>query len=256
MFRRNRLGLVRVITAAAAGLLVVAARPAAQQAPLPTAREVVDRGIEAAGGVAAFKKIQSMRGRGTWTATAQQMTGDVELYAARPNKAVLRVTIAGLGKIEEGFDGKVAWSIDPVTGPSVLKGQELVQRAEDAWFDAALHEPSQVKSITIVGRDTFDGRAAYRLKVLMASGNERTEYYDVETRLQIGHEAVHDTPMGKIPGTAMFRNYQSYGAVKLPSKIVERALGFEHEITFTSYEFDTVPASAFELPAVIKAMIK
>jgi hypothetical protein len=37
---------------------------------------------------------------------------------------------------------------------------------------------------------------------------------------------------------------------------VQRLLGIEQVVTFTWYEFDTVPATAFDLPAVIKALIK
>jgi hypothetical protein len=38
--------------------------------------------------------------------------------------------------------------------------------------------------------------------------------------------------------------------------IVQSAMGFDQVIRFTSYEYDVVPPSAFELPPAIKALIK
>ena len=62
--------------------------------------------------------------------------------------------------------------------------------------------------------------------------------------------------MGAVPTTTTFRDYQKFGTLMYPTKVVQSLLGIEQVVTFTSYEFDTVPASAFALPAVIKALIK
>lgn len=256
MIRQGRRDPVQLACLTAALALLSVAEPRAQQSPLPGAREVVDRCVQASGGAAAFKAVRSIHGRGKLSISAQNMTGDIEMMAARPNKMITRVTVSGIGRLEEGFDGKIGWSLDPVNGPALVTGRALIERADEAWFDAPLHASGFVREMTMVGREDFDKKAAYRIKVVLASGTEQFELFDVETGLQIGLEATRDTPFGSAPTTTIYRDYQKYGSLQLPSMQVQRILGIEQVVTFTSYEFNVVPAGAFDLPAVIKAIAK
>jgi hypothetical protein len=257
MFRRSRRGLVPVIFFALATVLIaLPIRPQAAQDPLPTARALVDRAVEAAGGAAALKAVKSIRMKGTVSIPDQNMSGDIEVLSARPNKVIMRATITGFGEIEEGFDGKVGWSINPLTGPSLVSGKALDQRAEESWFDAPLHAPDHVREMTVIGRETFDQRPAYRVKVVTASGEEQTEFFDVESGQQIGAEATHETPMGPAPTRTMFRDFKKFGAMTMPATQVERIMGLEQVVIASSVEFNVVPATAFDLPPRIKALIK
>jgi len=256
MFRRRVRAPLLVACLAAAVVNLSAASARLGQEALPTPREVVDRGLQAAGGAAAFKAVRSMRGRGKLSIPSQNMTGDLETVMSRPNKSLTRLTVPGVGKIEEGFDGKVAWSIDPMSGPSLVTGRALKERADEAWFDAPLHAADFVREMTMVGREDFDKRPAYRIKVTLVSGSEQFELFDAETGLQIGLEATRDTPFGNAPTTTIFRDYQKYGALQMPNTQVQRILGIEQIVTFSSYEFNVVSNSAFDLPAVIKALVK
>ena len=226
------------------------------QTSLPTAREVIDKYVKATGGALAFKSVNSMRARGTFTITGQQMTGSLEMMAARPNKLLTRITVAGIGPLEEGYDGKVGWSIDPFNGPALTTGRGLSERADEAWFDGPLHGPEFVKEMTVVGREEFDGRQVYRVKVISLRGTEQIEFFEVESGLQAGIEATRDTPMGTMPTTTMFRDFQRFGQLTFPSKVVQRLLGQEQTVLFSAYEYDNVPPATFDLPTVIKALIK
>jgi len=62
--------------------------------------------------------------------------------------------------------------------------------------------------------------------------------------------------MGSMPTREAFRNFRKYGALMMPSEESASTLGIEQIVTITSYEFNTVPASAFALPPQIKALIK
>ena len=228
-----------------------------EKAPaLPSARELVDRFVKATGGTAAFKSISSMRARGTFTVTGQQHSGEVEMMAARPNKLLTRITITGLGKIEEGFDGKVGWSLDPFRGPALVTGRGLEERADEAWFDAPLHGTEHVKEMTVVGREEMAGRPVYRLKVVTRRGSDQFEFFDADTGLQIGMEATRDTPFGSVPTTTIYRDYQRFGLLTFPAKVIHRVLGQEQVFSFSLYEFNVVPPSTFELPPAIKALVK
>ena len=85
---------------------------------------------------------------------------------------------------------------------------------------------------------------------------EQFELFDENTGLQAGIEATRETPMGIMPTITMFRDYQRFGQLTFPSKVVQRILGQEQIFTFTLYEFNSVPATLFDLPPAIKALIK
>jgi hypothetical protein len=257
MFRRETGRRVRIGAAiAVAAIAAWTAAPVARQIDIPPAASIIARHVEAIGGEAAFKAIQSYRATGTISIPSQQITGKFEVFGARPSKGLVRASIPGIGESEDGYDGKIGWSIDPVNGPSVLSGRELLERADDAWFDATLYGKEHVKAITVLGRETFDRRPAYKLKVVKNSGIESTEFFDVETGLQLGEEAVRETPFGAVPTTSLFRDYKEFAGIRFASTHVQRILGIEQVITISTYEFNKVPASTFDLPAVIKAIIK
>jgi hypothetical protein len=228
--------------------------PAAAQDALPVARDVVQRHVDAIGGAAAYASVQSMRFRGRFEIPAQKIAGDVEVLAARPAKFLLRVSVPGVGRIDNGFDGKVAWSLSPFAGPEVFSGRQLAETADDAWFDGPLHASDRVREMTTVARTEFDGRPAFKVRVVFVSGNEQMEFFDTSTGFQIGSESARATPQGVVQTVNILRDYKSFGPLKHASTFVQRALGFDQVITLTSCEYNTVADSAFELPAEIKAL--
>lgn len=223
---------------------------------MPSAKDIVARHVEAIGGEAAQRKMHSVRSRGTVTMVAQGISGEIDMYAARPNKSLLRVRIEGVGTFEDGFDGKIGWSLNAIEGPSLVTDRALKERADDSWFDAVLHGSDHVREITVLGRDTFDGRPAFKLKVVSVAGTEQVEYFDEERGYQIGYEASRATPLGIVPVTNVMRDYKAYGGLHMPTTLVQRTLGFEQILTVTEVEIDGVPPGTFDLPPAIKALIK
>jgi hypothetical protein len=233
---------------------VGASRVAVQQS-LPTGRQIIDRHVAAIGGEAAYRAVRSVQARGRLEIPAQKIVGDLELYSARPARLLYRVTVAGVGRIENGYDGQVGWSLNPISGPELLTGRQLSEAADDAWFDATLHTSDHVREVTTLSREVFDGKAAYKVKVVLRSGNEQIEYFDVESGLQIGSESARTTPQGVVPTVNILRDYRKLGPVLQATTFVQRALGFEQILTITSCEYDTVPDSVFETPPAIRALL-
>ena len=227
----------------------------APAAPLAPAREVVSRYVAAIGGADAFKAVRSIAARGRFEIGGVGLGGDFSIALARPNRFALRLNLGGLGTIEQVFDGAVGWTVNPASGPEVLAGRELTEAADEAWFDRTLYEPGRLQSLTTVERVTFDGRAAYKLKVVLKSGTESFEYFDVETGFLIGSESNRATPQGIIPTTTILRDYRRYGSLVQPTVLVQRALGVEQVLTVSSYEYDAVPDSAFSRPPEIAALL-
>jgi hypothetical protein len=257
MFRRPALGLVRIVPAAVAVLVFAQTTlPATQDAQMPPGREILAKHVKAIGGEAPYKAVKSIRASGRFEMPAQQISGDFVMLAARPNKQRVKVTVSGIGEIESGYDGKVGWRVDPMQGPALLADKELSEAADDAWFDGALYGSDFVAEATTVGKITFEGQEAYKVKLVLKSKNERFEFFDVKTGLQIGSESTRATPQGMMPVTGVLRDYRKFGALMLPGSLVQKLMGIEQVVNVNSYEFDNVPAEAFDLPPAIKALIK
>jgi hypothetical protein len=247
-----------LLTVLAAGLVAIAPGAGAAQdvpQPLPTGRELVARHVAALGGEQAFRSMSSILARGRWEIPAQRISGALELQSARPAKLLYRVTVPGIGRIESGYDGRVGWSISPISGPELMTGRQLSETADEAWFDGALHLGDHVRELTTIALETFDNKPAYRVRVVFRSGNEQFEFFDAASGLQIGTEAVRTTSQGNVPTVNILRDYRRFGAMLQATTVVQRALGFEQVVTITSCEYDTVSPDVFEPPAEVKALI-
>ena len=141
-------------------------------------------------------------------------------------------------------------------GPALLTGKELSEASDDAWFDGALYGSDFVAEATTVGKVTFEGQEAYKVKLVLKSKNERFEFFDVKTGLQIGSESTRATPQGMMPITGVLRDYRKFGTLTMPGSLVQKLMGIEQVVNVNSYEYDNVPADAFDPPPAIKALIK
>ncbi len=259
MFRRLDRSIVRAAVIVFAGsALAGTASVFARQAPaLPEGRAIVDRFVQAIGGELAFRAVASMHATGTFAMPAQGITGTIEVFSSRPSNVRLRADIDGVGRIERGYDGKVGWSVNPIEGPSLITGRQLQELIDDGLFDGPLHPPSKVGELTTVEQTTFDGQAAYKVKVVFTSGTEQFEYFAVESGLLIGSEGTREMPGGGlVPRVSILRDYKQFGALKQPTSLVQQTLGIEQVVTITTYEYDAVSPDMFTPPAEIQALIK
>ena len=126
----------------------------------------------------------------------------------------------------------------------------------EAHFEAVLHPPDLIKSMTTTARVEFDGRPAYKMRVVFVSGQQRDEFYDVERGLLLGIEGESQTPMGVVPVKVMLRDYKPFGALTHPARLVQSTMGIEQHFVFETYEYNTVKPEAFDPPAIIRTLTK
>lgn len=236
-----------------------ATAPAAQKpadAALPAAQAVIDRHIEASGGRKALEAINSVALKGSVSIPANGMSGTVEASFARPNKMATRMNLAGIGEIQEGFDGTTAWSVSPMTGPMIASGEELAQKAFDADFDRTLGTAEKYESMKTAEKTTFEGRPVYRLEMTRKGGGTDIEFYDVETGLKAGSTIERVNSMGTISMTTALSDYKKFGDLLQPTVMKQTVSGVQIVTTFTTIEFNKVDPAVFALPAPIKALIK
>jgi hypothetical protein len=224
---------------------------------LPDAREIINRYVKAIGGREAVLSHKSMHATGTLSVPASGITGELEVFAATdPDRLVVKTSVHGIGEIGEGFDGSHAWSVSPMTGPTLKVGKELTQTKFDADFYGDLRDPKKYPEVKTLEKTTFDGRPCYKVSLKRLDGVEDFDFYDVASGLRAGSIHTRETMMGTITMSTVESGYKTFGKMITATTIVQQIMGVEQRLTLLIIEYDNVPASALEPPAPVKALIK
>lgn len=241
--------------AAPAPQSVAPAAPAKAEA-LPKAETILDQSYEAMGGKAAFAKIHSQLITGTLEIAAMGIKGTMTITKAEPDMSVADIDITGIGMVKQGFDGKVAWEINPMSGARIKDGEELAAAKREAHFhDENWRE--EFKKVETLGSETVEGKDCYKVVLTPNEGNPLTEFYDKKTGLLTKLKVTVATPMGDMEASTIFSDYRKEGDVMAAHKILQSAGPQEFSITFDSYKFNgEIPKGKFDLPDEIKALIK
>lgn len=224
---------------------------------LPAAAEILAQHVKAIGGREALLSHSSRHVTGTITMPSAGLSGSFQMFEAKPNKAVMRITIAGVGEMHEGFDGKIGWSINPMSGPSLLEGKQLEEKTFDADFFGDLDPGKRYSSMTTTARVDFDGRPCYKVALVRRDGGgEDIQFYDAATGLRAGATVTRESQMGTVNATVTEADYKKFGRILFPTRIVNSVMGLQQVMTIESVTFDKVEPSVFEPPAPIKALLK
>jgi hypothetical protein len=221
---------------------------------LPSAKEVLERFSKAIGGKDFFKKVKSQHAAGTVQMKAQGISGKLEVWAERPNKMLMKMSIPGIGDFDSGFDGKVAWMSSALTGPMLLEGKMGEEIAAQADFDHKLYEPGDYTKMEMLGLEEFNGEPCYKLKLMHRTGFESTEFFSQKTGLQRGFIATQESPLGPITSTTSVTDYKKFGEMLMPSRIAQKAAGVETVMTMDEMDFDQVDSTIFVLPGDVRAL--
>jgi hypothetical protein len=165
------------------------------------------------------------------------------------NKALSVTTIPSVGVVNEGSNGKVAWSEDPVNGLRILSGAEAEQaRLESTWnVDHYVHQLFDKIEVRAM---TDGGRPLECLDMTPKLGQVLTTCYDARTHLQVLQKGTAATPQGDVPFSSRTKEWKDYGGMQVPA-LVEMTTGpIEFTARVTEVLFDRpVDDKMFEVPA-------
>ncbi|HUQ81249.1 MAG TPA: hypothetical protein VM076_08935 [Gemmatimonadaceae bacterium] len=226
----------------------------AQGAALPPAKDLIAKFVAATNAVPVMAKHQSVRTKGRFEMAAAGVAGDLEISQARPNKTIMRINLAGMGAVEQGFDGTTGWSINPMQGPRIMTGKELDAVREESSFGASSRQGPNVASAETVEKTTMNGEACYKVKMTWKSGRETNDCYSIATGLLIASVGKQESPMGSVDVTNLLSDYKEFGGQKIATRLTQQVMGQEQVITITTVDYDAADPAAFEMPAAIKAL--
>lgn len=227
-----------------------------QDETLPKAEVILEKFVEVTGGKAAYDKVYNQIVKGTIEFTAMGVKGSMTIYLAEPNKSYTVVDLAGVGKIEEGTDGQVAWTQSAMQGPRVKEGDERATALRHAIFNSQKKWREIFKKVETVGIEKVDDQSQYKVVLTPHEGGPETHYYDSKTNLLVRSSMILKSPMGEIPVEGSLGDYREAQGILVPHSIRQKALNQELHITVESVQANVdLPKDRFDLPPDIKALV-
>lgn len=167
-------------------VLLVFGLPAFSQ----TADELVNKNIEARGGMEKLKAIQTIRITGKQVSPGG-FTIAIVVENQRPNLVRTAYSLQGMTGVE-AYDGTAGWRIQPFGGrkdPQLMGEDDMRDLLIDSDFDGPLVDyKDKGNTVEYMGHDTVDGDDALRLKVTLKDGDIIYYYLDPDAYLVIREE--------------------------------------------------------------------
>jgi hypothetical protein len=224
---------------------------------LPKADTILDRYVEVVGGKAVFEKHRSEVMHGSIEVLGRGLKGTMTVYQAAPDKELAIIEFEGIGKIESGSNGEVAWESSAIQGPRVKDGTEKADAFRDGTYNAPLYWRKLYIKVETTGVEKVEGHDCYKVVMTPKEGKPTTHFYDKTSGFLIKTQATRVTPNGEISAEAFADDYSKEGDMIVPHKLTNKVAGNELQIVVSSLEFNAdLPKDRFDLPDDIQALLK
>jgi outer membrane lipoprotein-sorting protein len=195
-----------------------------------TLDQIVQKHIEAMGGAAKLKAVQSVKTTGTASLMGGQMEAPVTILMKRPGYMRLEMSVQGQSFVQ-AFDGATQWSINPFMGspdPTKASDEDNATAREDSedFIEGALFDyKAKGYTVELMGKEDLDGSPAYKAKITKKSGNVSYEFLDAKTFLAIKSTSKRKQMGQEAEVESMSGNYKSVNGVMMPFSLQQKAGG-------------------------------
>ena len=230
---------------------------------LPDAKKIIDHALAAMGGEEAFKKIKTHDIEFEMEAGPQVLACAVKSMT-KDKKNMFNAEMQVMGMvIKMGSDGDTHWQTNPMNGQySIMDGAQAEQMAGITELGTMQTMIGDIKEeaaiLETVDKTEFEGRSCYKVRAVPKddeTGEPKNSesmfmYFDAEKHLPMGMESSENGMTVKM----VFKEWKETAGVKVPT-LIEGSQGPQAmKLTFKKFEFNTLKAAAFELPAEVKAL--
>ena len=221
--------------------------------------DVIEKNIKARGGAANWAQVQNIVMEGIYVSFS--VPEPFKIWRQRPD--LYRFDSVRINKtVIHAYDGEKAWWINPLMGPQfekpgIIPSQNNLDKVtlRERFFDPVFWDYAEKShSAELEGREIFDDKDCYKIKVTLADSTVEYWYLDAETFLETG--MTGDTYDFGIKNSleVFFSDYREVDGLKFPflieSEYGQRYRSMEIETIKVNTEFDpsifVMPGSAEE----------
>jgi photosynthetic reaction center cytochrome c subunit len=188
--------------------------PARGPATLPSVKQILERYVQALGGVDALNKINTRTAKGSRIGADGVLVPE-EVYQKAPDK-LLTVTSYPQVVFSNGFNGTAAWGHSSRDGATPLPDQLVAQIKRDAVFYKELKIEQIYSSLEVMGKASVRDMDAYVVQAKPADGPIEKLFFDVKTGLLVRRYTESTTVLGKLPLQTDYEDYRDVDAIKQP----------------------------------------
>ncbi len=225
-------------------------------ADLPSGESILALSLKKSGGEAAFAKIKSATMTGTVEMVGHNITGPVSVFM-QGEKMYTTIELPGLGKVEEGYDGSVAWEANALTGPRIKEGEEKTAtvRASRMGMDLLNTWREYYREARTLGEEDVNGKPAWKVQLTPKEGKPEAFFFDKQSGLLVRMSQVMSTAMGEIPVEGDLSDYRMVGGVMTPFSMTQKAMSQVMAMHFDKVVWNpAIPPDRFDLPPAVKAL--
>jgi CubicO group peptidase (beta-lactamase class C family) len=221
--------------------------PNAVTTPKITADELMAKAIEAVGGEANWRKLNSRVMNYDIDLINQGVKGTVVSYSKAPNLSASETTMTALGKtIAKGFEffdgtrGEELYTFAPV---EKYAGKRLEDARIGADFYSILNWKTNYKSVEVKGIEKVGDEECYVVEFTPEKGTRVTELYSTKTFLLMKRRgiSISSTSEQSVPYSVIFSDYRDVDGIKLPFKSVQTSISMGDVITVVKSVKHNVP---------------
>jgi hypothetical protein len=226
-------------------------------ADLPSGESLIERCIQSEGGAKAIARAQTATMTGTVEITGHNIAGPLELDQDG-DKSYTQIELPGIGKVEEGFDGVVAWEMNLLQGARVKDGEELAAAKRASRISVLSNWKEYYKSAVTQGAENVGGKPAWNVVMTPAEGHSVEHFYfDRDSGLLVKMTQTLPTSMGDVPVEMNLGDYRAVDGIQTPFLMTQSAMGQNMAMHIEKVVYNAkIPAGKFDLPAEVKALVK
>ncbi|MDO4710056.1 MAG: hypothetical protein Q4B94_09700 [Pseudomonadota bacterium] len=247
----------RPLRPALLALTVLTAMPLMANTPAasPEPRTLVERHIQALGGMENIQKSQTGTLTGTFSIPAAGIHAPMTVAFSGHEKIISKVELPGVGAIQSGIIGEAVWMMDPFQGPRLLENSERAQQLESYHPDAIRRLPSFVNAMNSAGTAEYNGKRCHKVNIQWKSGRESWDCYGVDDGLLLASGGKTSSPMGEIEVTTVIKQYGELAGQKMPVHSEMQMMGQTQVLKFTGFDSTPPGDEVFALPPAIQGLL-
>lgn len=222
---------------------------------LPTVQKVMERYVRALGGRDAIFRHKSMVVQEK-VEIAEKNVSLERVVTFKGRKQREEITLPDGSRYQSGFDGMVAWEINPKSGAALIQGKE----AQSKVRDADMYYPARIldyfRSMQVIDIAEFEGHTCYHLQGTTKWGIVNEHFYDTTSGLLVGYRFNSAWRGGPGAEREVFSEYKDFGGWLMPARIEHKEPARTVVEVVHCVTFDDLADSVFALPDAVKALLR
>ncbi len=181
-----------------------------------TAEKVIDKYLNALGGIQKLKTVKSIKLVYKAEAMGNELT--MTLIKSLPDRGLMEIASGGMALY------KVVQRGNDITVTSMGQPAEVGKsEMEKLMFERAIFPELNLEGIStkIVKAETHEGEIAYAVELGFPSGAKTIHYYSAKTGLKLKQEDIVNTPQGDVMNVTTVSGYHEQEGMKFPQRIIQ-----------------------------------